>query len=321
MLQLPQELAGSMPVQVSQLVAEQLGVDPLQIIHMDFGHNSLVYAVTLSTGQVIVRTNVYPQVFAGTAHNLTVLAALGLPVPRILAADLSKARYPFAYLILSKILGRDLRYELPSMTPAQMSRLAGQIVDFQRQVATLPLGQGYGYVPINAPGQFGNWLDKIQQELHELAGWANTAADPTLLIAMQRAAQLVAHYTPYLRSVPPTCFLDDVTTKNVIVQQGELQGLVDFDVVCYGDPLYMPALTATAIVADIGPERLFYVEELCRHWGMSDEQRRIVALYAALCGLYFLRHVGPSEPAEWTARMLSAVEGWLAAVERQKTVQ
>ena len=43
---------------------------------------------------------------------------------------------------------------------------------------------------------------------------------------------------------------------------GELQGMVDFDVVCYGDPLYMVGLTATAIVIDVGTRELFYVEEL-----------------------------------------------------------
>jgi len=39
-------------------------------------------------------------------------------------------------------------------------------------------------------------------------------------------------------AVPAICFLDDLTTKNVIVQDGVLQGVVDFDHVCYGDPLF-----------------------------------------------------------------------------------
>jgi aminoglycoside phosphotransferase (APT) family kinase protein len=47
----------------------------------------------------------------------------------------------------------------------------------------------------------------------------------------------------YFSSVQPTYFLDDLTSKNVIVQDGELRGLVDFDVVCYDDPLYWLALT------------------------------------------------------------------------------
>ena len=52
----------------------------------------------------------------------------------------------------------------------------------------------------------------------------------------------------------PICFLDDLTIKNVIVAEGKLQGIVDFDWVCYGDPLYMIALTQTAVVSDIGEQ-------------------------------------------------------------------
>jgi aminoglycoside phosphotransferase (APT) family kinase protein len=160
----------------------------------------------------------------------------------------------------------------------------------------------------------------IDQDIRELHDWAKTTGNPAITRIAQRIAAQVEGYTTYLQAVPPTCFLDDVTTKNVIVENGELQGLVDFDVVCYGDPLYMPALTATAIVADIGPERLFYVEKLCRHWGMDDEQRRVVALYAALCGLYFLRHVGPHEALEWIGGMFKAVDRWLTRAETQTGV-
>lgn len=144
--------------------------------------------------------------FASTAYNLTILAGLGLPVRRILATDLSKARYPFAYMILARIPGRDLRYELPGMTQPQMTRLAGQIVEFQQRVATLPPGQAYGYVPIGAPGQFADWLDKIVQEIQELTTWATTAAHPPIITIAQRLAAQVERYTPYLQAVPSTVF-------------------------------------------------------------------------------------------------------------------
>jgi hypothetical protein len=47
-------------------------------------------------------------------------------------------------MLLEKIPGRDLRYELPTMSAAQMTHLAEQIVGFQRVVATLPPGNGFG---------------------------------------------------------------------------------------------------------------------------------------------------------------------------------
>ena len=46
---------------------------------------------------------------------------------------------------------------------------------------------------------------------------------------------------PTLEAVPPLPFLDDLTTKNVLVDGGRLSGVVDVDVVCFGDPLATPA--------------------------------------------------------------------------------
>lgn len=47
-------------------------------------------------------------------------------------------------------------------------------------------------------------------------------------------------------------------------QNGELQGQVDFDCGCCGDPLSWLALTAVGIVSDLGTRELFEVEELKR---------------------------------------------------------
>ena len=294
--------------QASNLVAEALGVQPLSAKHQTFGHNSVTFDVKLPERNVIVRANTNPQVFATTENNIAVLGGLGLPVPKVLASDMTKARYPFGWMILDKIPGRDLRYELGTMTPAQITHLAEQIVGFQRQVSLLPQGKGYGYVGIGESAPFTSWWELIRPGDNNQT--AETANDVVNLWQARVQAQM-RNFEVYFRAVPPTCFLDDITVKNVIVQNGELEGLIDFDCVCYGDPLYWLALTATGVVSDVGAPGLFYVQELKRFWELTPEQEQIFALYAAAISLDFLRSFSEAETPQWNARMLAAVKLWM----------
>lgn len=70
--------------------------------------------VALAERSVIVRTNAAAGAFAGTAHNLAALARLGLPVPRVLPADLTEGCFPFGWMILEKIPGRKTGGHAPS---------------------------------------------------------------------------------------------------------------------------------------------------------------------------------------------------------------
>lgn len=294
--------------EVMRLVTEILGVRSLHAEHMTFGHNSITYDVTLPDRNVIVRTNQSALVFARTEHNLRILARLGLPVPHVIAADFSLAKVPFAYMILEKIPGRDLRYELAAMTHGQMTRLAEQIVSFQRSVETLPLGTGYGYVAIGEQGPHASWWDLVRPAEAALDRQEAPGATDQL---ETRVRQQMEQFEPYFREVPPTCFLDDITVKNVIVQNGVLQGLVDFDCVCYGDPLYWMALTATGVVCDVGTAELFYVKELERCWRMTELQTQILRLYSAAMAVWFMRQFGSKETPEWSRRMVETAEQWL----------
>ncbi len=290
--------------QVRALVRDVLGEEPVTVTHQDFGHRSLTFDVALAGRNVIVRTNDDAQTFAGTAHTLAALAGLGLPVSRVLAADLTAGRFPFGWMLLERIPGCDLRYELPAMTEGQMTHLAGQIAGFHKRVMALPAGTGFGYVPLGEPGPFASLWDLLRAEEAATAGlW-----EP-------RLAALLASREGYFRHHPPTCFLDDITTKNVIVSGGELQGLVDFDAVCYGDPLFWLGLTATAVVCDVGTRELFYVDELCRLLALTADQRALVALYAAWVSLGFVQRLGAGETEAWRTRMGAAREGWLAEAE------
>ena len=276
---------------------------------MTFGHSSVSYEVALPERTFIVRTNTNSQVFSVTAHNLSTLRGLGLPVSELIASDFTQKRYPAAYMILEKIPGRDLRYELSTMTSAQKQRVAEQIVGCQRDVATLPLGVGFGYAPIGEAAPFATWQDLV---LSEIGKDLPPDPEPHLASWQDRVFTVTERFTPYLEQVSPTCFLDDLTTKNVIVQGGELQGLIDFDTVCYGDPLWTLGLTAAAIVLDVGSGHLDYVGELCRAYRLGDAEREVVSLYAALFTLTFLAHGNYAE----RRRLLRALEGWVEPLER-----
>lgn len=295
--------------QAMQVVEERLQAQPLSAVHQTFGHCNVTYEVTLPGRSVIVRMNREAKAFATTAQNLMRLTALRLPVPKVLAVDTSRERVPFAYMILEKIPGRDLRYELTTMSFEQMTRLATQLVRFQRDVGRLEPGCGYGYVGIGETGPYPSWWELIAAE---------DQATPTDDLAPFHSRMQIQkrRFESYFRSVPPTCFLDDITGKNVIVQSGVLQGLVDFDCVCYGDPLYWMALTTVGIVSDVGVRELFYTEELKRLWGLMPAQEPILALYSAEMALDFLRHYARSETPEWNARMRTAIKQWLAQAEQ-----
>ena len=284
------------------------GETPSAVSHLTFGHSSVSYDVTLEDRSLIVRMNADPKVFAKTSANLAALRTLGLPVSEIVASDLTKTRHPFAYMVVNKIPGRDLRDELGAVTPAQKERLAGQIVGFQRRVATLPPGRSFGYASIGETARFPHWQDLVMSEIHkDLPG----DLEPPLDRLRNRVFGLASTFAPYLAQVTPTCFLDDLTTKNLIVRDGELQGLIDFDVVCYGDPLWTLGLTAAAIVADLSAEHLDYVDALCRAYGLDETGRRVARWYAALFALTFW----PSASPEQKDRLRHALDGWLEPIE------
>jgi hypothetical protein len=202
----------------------------------------------------------------------------------VLAADLTGTRLSFAYVITDTFRGRDLRYEIGAMTAPQTTRLAEQIVGFEQSAMTLPAGRSYGFLPIGAVGGHPRWIDAVRADRthHDVRGDAELKRLATDVNALLDRAEA------RLAAVEPVCFLDDLTTKNVIVHDGALQGVVDFDVVCYGDPMYWLALTQVAVLSDVGAAGQFYVDELTRLWRPSDIDRANFALYCALHAVAFL---------------------------------
>lgn len=215
------------------------------------------------------------------------LAAVGVPVPALLHFALDD-RHP--YMILERLPGRDLLFELPGMSDAQARALAREIAGIQARVATLPRASGFGFArEYGDPSLAPSWRDVVLRELERSRRRLEStrAADPGVVDAV--IGRLPA-FEGYLRRVEPVAFLDDTTTKNVIVHEGRLSGIVDADAVCFGDPLYALGLTRMALLSEGFPTA--YADAWADALGLDDAARAAVELYTTVFCVDFLSELG-----------------------------
>ena len=217
------------------------------------------------------------------------LARAGVPIPALLAFSLEGER---PWMLLERLPGRDLLFEYPSMTDPELLALAAEMAAVQRKVALLPRAGGYGFASdYGDPGLVRSWEEVVMKELArsrrrlESSGACDTAV-----------VDAVARRLPVFRAewerIAPVAFLDDTTTKNVIVHRGRLSGIVDTDTVCFGDPLYTLGLTRMALLsAGLGTA---YVDHWADCLGLDSAARARVELYTAVFCVEFPERAGPA---------------------------
>lgn len=217
------------------------------------------------------------------------LKSLGIPLPQILKAS---TEGELAYMILERLPGRDLGLVYAELSDTQKRSLADAIADVQRRCAQLPLASGYGYaLSYEDPALRRNqgWQDvligDLQRSRERIASVGAVDAD-----VADRVQRKVARFAKYLSQVKPTAFLDDTTTKNVLVHHGALSGIVDVDSVCFGDPLFTPALTRMALLARQCDTR--YIDYWLEAMQATEEQRAVLDLYTAVFCVNFLGEQG-----------------------------
>jgi aminoglycoside phosphotransferase (APT) family kinase protein len=184
---------------------------------------------------------------AGALHWHPLLVACGVPVAGILAADATGTEYGFAYLVLERLAGADLEDSYPELPPGARHSLGTRMAAIQQAVTALPGASRYGEALSHAsPGPADRWAEVVESTLSVCR--ARAGARSALRTAeVERLERAAGGLGSVFAQVPRTAFLDDTTTKNVMVTpDGALSGIVDVDTVWFGDPLYALGLTQAA---------------------------------------------------------------------------
>ncbi len=251
-----------------------------------------VYEVVTDSQQLVVRiarpdTHVF---LAGGVYWSRLLRPMGLPLPTLVYADLEAKLVPFAFMLLERLPGTDLGHLYHTLTRDEKYAIASDIVRLQAQVSALPHRARFGYAnSLREPPPYRTWIDVVHQSLDRSRQRIERAGivDPG---HVTRVRQHTAHFESYLAQVVPTAFLDDTTTKNVIVNYGRLSGVVDVDVVCYGDPLWTVGLTQMALLNQ-GAD-LDYITAWTELLHITDEQQAALQFYCAVFCVDFLGELG-----------------------------
>ncbi|TVR57710.1 MAG: aminoglycoside phosphotransferase family protein, partial [Spirochaetaceae bacterium] len=213
----------------------------------------------------------------------------GVPVPEVYAAWTDD---PLSYTVMERLPGTDLGHVYATMSSSAKRDLAVQIATIQQTVGSWPKPRRYGfafsYEHVESDGA-ASWCDVVEADIARSESRIREVGriDTTFI---ERVREIVAENARYFAATPPTPFLDDTTTKNVIVDDGVLSGIVDTDQVCFGDPFFTIGLTKMALLS--AGHDTEYIEYWLAAIGADAEARRIVDVYTLVFCLNFMSELG-----------------------------
>jgi len=278
---------------VAQIVQRVRNESVLTVDRFTTGSRHFVYDVVTESRQNFVVRIAKPEnkeSLLGAMYWYKLLKPRGVQLPNVLYSDLEAVTSPFPYLIIERLAGEDLGIVYPQLSKDEKKSLASEMARIQDIAGTLPLGKGFGFVGSYESSYFQRtWIDVLYNSLERSRKRIQTigAVDAQ---QVDRVAGQMRKYESYFSQVTPKCFLDDITTKNVIVHDGKLSGIVDIDCVCFGDHLFTIALTRMSLL-NMGFD-LDYIDFWCEAASLSEEQREVLQFYTALFCVDFMGELG-----------------------------
>jgi len=272
---------------VKKILEKELGESPRSVERMTTGLANEVYRAVLSSQTVIVRLNADPNCMIGSEQHIPLLRSKGVQVPDILASDYSKNFVPFAYQIQTKTEGQDIDAVIESLSDNQLREIAGEIAHIINALKVLPTNGKFGWVGNDDEPLYDTWLEVLEPNKIIERNQKTGVVGQTYVDAYQ---QILSRFRPYFEHVPSTFYYDDMSSKNVLINDGKFSGLVDLDTMAYGDPLELVGrIEASWFGTTYGETYTNAVEDAL---GLTPEQREIVTAYAFFNRVHWLSEKG-----------------------------
>lgn len=273
---------------VKQISLKYFNKQPVLIERMKTGIDNEVYSVKVGTDDYIFRLNKRESI-RGSGFYIPMFKSEGIKVPEIIREDYSKETIPYNYQILTKLEGVDIDQVIDTLSDEQLKDIANEISIIVKKLITLPTNKQFGYAGIGREKFRPTWINVLEEMLTTIKNrTAKTGTVKSEYIDMFQKA--LEKYTSYFSIVPSQFYYDDMSSKNVIINDGKFNGLVDLDGVAYGDYLEgIGRIKASWYGTKYGD---VYSQAVMDSLNLTEQQREIVAVYGLLNRIYWLSEVG-----------------------------
>lgn len=235
---------------IASLVVEAMtGENVLSISRMATGDQNFVFATRTTNAEYVIRMTdtSHKYKFHNAVSWQQLLLPLGVPLAKFINADLDGQYSPYPSLLMMRLPGDDLVNVYPQLTNIEKENLAKEMIDIQSLCNTLPDGPGYGILnSYDVAESEKSWFDFLSNRLKQYRTHIaqNATFDPAMVTQVINIAQ---EMEDYFKTISPKPFLWDASERNVLVKNGKITGIVDVDEICFGDPLFVIALTSTCL--------------------------------------------------------------------------
>lgn len=223
----------------------------VQIERCSAGIGNYVYIVSTGAEKFILRCSKTEDAYKDTVYWLNKLSVCGIPIPVVV----SEGKYRgYSYLILSYLPGDDLGNVYWKLKDSEKRQIAKEAAMIQRKVSGLA-------VPADAGWTWNSFVDEMLNRAEERIKRKHYF-DIRKIDIIRNLQQEVQEY---LDRVRPTPYLDDISTKNLLIYEGRVSGIIDIDWMGFGDVLTFAAMTRVALLnMDLDTKYVDYLLEELR---------------------------------------------------------
>lgn len=241
------------------------------------GIGNYVYIVKCDDIKYIIRCSKDNNAYEDTVYWLKRLSVLDIPVPKVLFCGQYQK---YSYLILNYIDGKDIGLVYRDLTEAEKREIARDVIKIQRKVSRLPLENS---------SDVWSWVHFVDDMLER----ADKLIARNGYFDSQKVRQLKEQKVfleEYFAQVKPAAYLDDISTKNLLIRNGRISGIIDIDWIGIGDDLTFIALTYVALLnMDCETD---YVEYLLKERGCNASEMKAFWFYSLLFCVDFMGERG-----------------------------
>ncbi len=260
---------------VNELCKNIFGIYPDHIEKCSVGSVNIVYMADVCSERYVIRLNRDKGAYSESIDLLKQAWSLGLPVSKVVNIGVYEE---FEFIILTYVRGRDLGIVYPMLNTADKMNIAAEVVCLQQKAA------GFVYKGNRYP-----WykfvydaLDVAEKRIRQ-----NGFFDVSKVEKVRQASQ---YFTGYFETLNPVTYLDDISTKNLLIENGHVSGIVDIDEIGFGDRLTYVALMRVAL-RNMGYDDII-ADQILNFMNVGDVERRAELFYALLYCVDFMGERG-----------------------------